>query len=242
MARTISANRSSNSTAASSCRIMPRQPHGPRSTAWTGTLAPAVRCCCPRIMSWGWAKTEIVHGGHQQHGACRQFIPILRRRKRGRYAWPSRRSIGRGRPRIIFLFMHANSPDQILINSPARRCHHPSGHSAPSLEMTEAGAFAFGQWHDQRHPCGKSTTTAFCGRTTRSSFPKLLWSGSIGSYTKMNCPMIANGKVYVGNQDEFGRIGIDQLLVFGKQHSKPGVELGNRHAPAVHKSPGTMVD
>lgn len=30
------------------------------------------------------------------------------------------------------------------------------------------------------------------------NFPKLLWTGSVGTYVKMTCPTIANGKVYAG--------------------------------------------
>ena len=30
------------------------------------------------------------------------------------------------------------------------------------------------------------------------NFPKVLWTGSVGTYVKMTCPTIANGKVYVG--------------------------------------------
>jgi len=43
------------------------------------------------------------------------------------------------------------------------------------------------------------------------NFPKVLWTGSIGTYVKMTCPTIANGKVYAGTASS--------LIVYGvKNH------------------------
>lgn len=42
------------------------------------------------------------------------------------------------------------------------------------------------------------------------NFPKLLWSGSVGTYVKMTCPTIANGKVYVGTSDNLGVWGLPE--------------------------------
>jgi hypothetical protein len=44
------------------------------------------------------------------------------------------------------------------------------------------------------------------------NFPKLLWSGSVGTYVKMTCPTIANGKVYVGTSSNLSVWGLTDYL------------------------------
>jgi hypothetical protein len=44
------------------------------------------------------------------------------------------------------------------------------------------------------------------------NFPKLLWTGSIGTYVKMTCPTIANGKVYVGTASNLTVFGVTNYL------------------------------
>ncbi len=44
------------------------------------------------------------------------------------------------------------------------------------------------------------------------NFPKLLWTGSIGTYVKMTCPTIANGKVYLGTASNLGVWGLTDYL------------------------------
>jgi hypothetical protein len=44
------------------------------------------------------------------------------------------------------------------------------------------------------------------------NFPKLLWSGSVGTYVKMTCPTIANGRVYVGTSSNLGVWGLTKFL------------------------------
>jgi hypothetical protein len=44
------------------------------------------------------------------------------------------------------------------------------------------------------------------------NFPTVLWSGSVGTYVKMTCPTIANGKVYVGTSSNLGVWGLTDYL------------------------------
>ncbi|HEV2318889.1 MAG TPA: hypothetical protein VGV18_04020 [Verrucomicrobiae bacterium] len=44
------------------------------------------------------------------------------------------------------------------------------------------------------------------------NFPRVLWTGSIGSYVKMTCPTVANGKVYVGASDSLNVYGLTNFL------------------------------
>ncbi len=58
------------------------------------------------------------------------------------------------------------------------------------------------------------------------NFPKLLWSGSVGSYVKMNCPTIANGKVYVGTASNLGVWGLTNYLYLQSGIQNPVLNWG----------------
>ena len=58
------------------------------------------------------------------------------------------------------------------------------------------------------------------------NFPKLLWSGSVGSYAKMNCPTIANGKVYVGTMNSLVVWGLTNYLYLQSGVQNPVLDWG----------------
>jgi hypothetical protein len=45
-----------------------------------------------------------------------------------------------------------------------------------------------------------------------ADFPKLLWTGSVGTYVKMASPTVANGKVYAGTSNSLRAWGLTQFL------------------------------
>jgi hypothetical protein len=53
------------------------------------------------------------------------------------------------------------------------------------------------------------------------NFPKILWTGSVGAYVKMNCPTIANGRVYVGTTTNLGVWGLTNYLYSQTGGSNP---------------------
>jgi hypothetical protein len=59
-----------------------------------------------------------------------------------------------------------------------------------------------------------------------ANFPKLLWTGSVGSYVKMNCPTIANGKVYVGTANSLGVWGLTNYLYLQSGIQNPVLSWG----------------
>jgi hypothetical protein len=56
-----------------------------------------------------------------------------------------------------------------------------------------------------------------------ANFPTLLWTGSVGTYVKMNCPTIANGKVYVGTSANLTVWGLTDFLYTQKGVTNPAL-------------------
>lgn len=58
-------------------------------------------------------------------------------------------------------------------------------------------------------------------------FPNVLWTGSIGTYVKMNCPTIANGKVYIGTSNMLGVWGLTNYLYMQTGITNPVLTWAN---------------
>jgi hypothetical protein len=55
------------------------------------------------------------------------------------------------------------------------------------------------------------------------NFPKVLWSGSVGTFVKMTCPTIANGKVYLGTSNTLTVWGLTGFLYFQSAGASPSL-------------------
>ena len=53
------------------------------------------------------------------------------------------------------------------------------------------------------------------------NFPKMLWTGTVGTYAKMNCPTVANGRVYVGTASNLGVWGLTNYLYLQNGGANP---------------------
>jgi hypothetical protein len=73
------------------------------------------------------------------------------------------------------------------------------------------------------------------------NFPKLLWMGSIGTYVKMTCPTIANGKVYVGTSNGLGVWGLTNYLYMQISAPTPMLNWANGTLLEANDLTGTWV-
>lgn len=58
-------------------------------------------------------------------------------------------------------------------------------------------------------------------------FPKLLWTGSVGNFVKMNCPTVADGKVYVGTTNSLVVFGLTGFLYTQTGAADPALSWGS---------------
>jgi len=64
------------------------------------------------------------------------------------------------------------------------------------------------------------------------NFPRILWTGNVGTYVKMNCPTVANGRVYVGTANNLGVWGLTNYLY---------LQTGGA-GPVLNWAAGTMLE
>ena len=115
-------------------------------------------------------------------------------------------------PTMQYLFlMHANNPTKSF--------QYTSGHINPMALGT--GAFSEDDRSGGLSLSANGTNNGILWEMGSDSnlraydavnFPKLLWTGSVGTYVKMACPTIANGKVYVGTASNLGVWGLTNFL------------------------------
>lgn len=110
-------------------------------------------------------------------------------------------------PSKQYLFLiHANNPTQSfqftgsnIVTAPLGRSPFPANDRCGGLSLSANGTTNGVLWEIDNNSMLRAYDAV--------NFPHVLWTGSIGAYIKMNCPTIANGKVYVG--------ATNSLIVFG---------------------------
>jgi hypothetical protein len=115
-------------------------------------------------------------------------------------------------PATNYLFlMHASNPTRSyqftgtsLNTTPLGTASYPEGDRSGGLSISANGTNNGILWEID----DDSNMRAY----DAVNFPKLLWTGSVGTYVKMTCPTIANGKVYVGTSSTLGVWGLTNYL------------------------------
>ncbi len=129
-------------------------------------------------------------------------------------------------PATNYLFvMHANSPTKSYQFTGTNVITTPLG-AATVTESDRSGGLSLSANGTTNGILWEIDNDSVLRAYDAVKFPKLLWSGSIGSYTKMNCPMIANGKVYVGTRTNLGVWGLTNYLYLGSSTQNPVLNWG----------------
>jgi len=72
-------------------------------------------------------------------------------------------------------------------------------------------------------------------------FPKVLWTGTVGTYVKMTCPTIANGKVYVGTAANLTVYGVNNYLYLQTASPTPVLNWSTGRLLQATSLPGPWV-
>ena len=73
------------------------------------------------------------------------------------------------------------------------------------------------------------------------NFPKVLWTGTVGTYVKMSCPTIANGKVYVGTSASLTAYGVKNYLYLQTASPAPVLNWSTGRLLQATSLPGPWV-
>jgi hypothetical protein len=124
-------------------------------------------------------------------------------------------------PNRQYLFaLHANSPTKSFEFTGSNIITTPLGTASFSQNDRTGGISlsANGTTHGILWEVGSDSNLRAYDAT---NFPKVLWSGSVGTYVKMNCPTVANGRVYVGTASTLGVWGLTNYLYLQNGDADP---------------------
>src|SRR5215469_9920825 len=115
-------------------------------------------------------------------------------------------------PAMQYLFlMHANNPTKSF--------QYTSGHINPTAigtnsftESDRSGGLSLSANGTNNGILWEMGSDSNLRAYDAVKFPKVLWTGTVGTYVKMACPTIANGKVYVGTASNLGVWGLTNFL------------------------------
>lgn len=124
-------------------------------------------------------------------------------------------------PSMQYLFlMHSQNPTRAfqftgsnIVTAPLGQSAFPANDRCGGLSLSANGTTNGVLWEIDNNGILRAYDAV--------NFPHVLWSGSIGSYVKMNCPTIANGKVYVGTSGNLIVLGLTNYLYLQTGVSNP---------------------
>jgi hypothetical protein len=124
-------------------------------------------------------------------------------------------------PNLQYLFaLHANNPTKAfeftgsnIITAPLGTSSFPQNDRCGGISLSANGTSNGILWEIG----SDSKMRAY----DAVNFPKVLWTGSVGTYAKMNCPTVANGKVYVGTASNLGVWGLTNYLYLRSDGTNP---------------------
>lgn len=113
----------------------------------------------------------------------------------------------RGPDKQYLFVLHANSKTKSFVFTGTNIVTEPAG-IAEFAQNDRCGGLALSANGPQDGIVWEMGSDSNLRAYDAVNFPKLLWAGSVGSYVKMTCPTIANGKVYVGTSNSLGVWGL----------------------------------
>ena len=120
-------------------------------------------------------------------------------------------------PSLQYLFVLHSTARPNPLNLPARTLSPRRWARRLSRRAIVAAGFHFRPMERPTAFCGKLATTAICGRMTRREFSEVAVERERGDVCEDDVPDDSEWEGVCGNQQQFGRMGTDQLPL----HAKP---------------------